>query len=64
MNYPRSIPEPESHEPKEVYAFFGLTAYTSQVLEKSVLNLIVGAKLIKMNKLHPNTADELFNSSI
>jgi hypothetical protein len=36
-----SIPEPENYSEKEVYAFFGLAAYSAQVLEKGLVNLVV-----------------------
>ncbi len=36
------VPEPEYDNPKEVYAFFGLAAYSVQLLEQGILNLLVG----------------------
>jgi hypothetical protein len=39
------IPTPESHEVKEVYAFYGLAAYCGQVLEKGVINLLTSSHL-------------------
>lgn len=38
---PREIPEPDYDDPKELYAFFGLTFYKAQVLEQGVVNLAV-----------------------
>ena len=38
------IPEPEDYSEKEVYAFFGLAAYSAQVLEKGLVNLVVTFK--------------------
>lgn len=35
------IPEPDYDDPKEIYAFFGLTYYRAAVLEHGVLNLAV-----------------------
>ena len=43
------IPEPDYDDPKEVYAFFGLAAYASQVLERGVIFLAL--------ELHLNDAD-------
>jgi len=38
---PRAIPEPESTDEKEVFAFFGLCSYCAQVLEGGLINLAV-----------------------
>ncbi len=38
------IPGPEYDDPKEVYAFFGLTFYCAQVLEQGLVNLAVALK--------------------
>jgi hypothetical protein len=35
------IPEPEYDDPKELYAFFGMTFYYAQVLEQGIVNLAV-----------------------
>ena len=37
----RAIPVPDYDDPKELYAFFGLTFYNAQVLEQGVVNLAV-----------------------
>lgn len=37
----REIPQPDYDDPKELYAFFGLTFYNAQVLEQGVVNLAV-----------------------
>jgi hypothetical protein len=37
-------PEPENYSEKEVYAFFGLAAYSAQVLEKGLVNMVVAFK--------------------
>jgi hypothetical protein len=34
------VPEPEGTDTKEVYAFYGLAAYSAQVLEKGLVNLV------------------------
>ncbi len=39
VNHER-IPEAESYESKEVYAFYGLAAYCGQLLEKGLVNLM------------------------
>jgi hypothetical protein len=36
-----TIPSPDYEDPKEIYAFFGLTFYAAQVLEQGVVNLAV-----------------------
>ncbi len=38
------VPEPENYSEKEVYAFFGLAAYSAQVLEKGLVNMVVTFK--------------------
>jgi hypothetical protein len=38
------IPLPDYDDPKELYAFFGLTFYAAQVLEQGVVNLAVALK--------------------
>ena len=35
------VPAPDDYTEKEVYAFFGLAAYTAQVLEKALVNIVV-----------------------
>ena len=39
------VPEPEYGDPKEIYAFFGLAAYSVQLLEQGILNLLVGVRI-------------------
>ena len=38
---PKLIPDPDYDDPKELYAFFGLTFYKAQVLEQGIVNLAV-----------------------
>lgn len=38
------VPSPDYDDPKELYAFFGLTFYAAQVLEQGVVNLAVALK--------------------
>jgi hypothetical protein len=40
------IPEPVDDDPKEIYAFFGLAAYSAQLLEQGLLNLLVGVRIL------------------
>lgn len=40
------IPFPDASDPKEIYAFYGLTMYTAQVFEKGLLNLVVVCKML------------------
>jgi hypothetical protein len=37
----REMPKPDYQDPKELYAFFGLTFYNAQVLEQGLVNLAV-----------------------
>jgi hypothetical protein len=54
------IPEPDSAEVKEVFAYFGLCAYYSQVLEQGITNLAVGLRLRGVASLSSRDVDELF----
>ena len=38
---PEDIPPPDYDDPKELYAFFGLTFFHAQVLEQGIVNLAV-----------------------
>ena len=38
------IPQPDYDDPKELYAFFGLTFYAAQVLEQGIVNLAVALR--------------------
>lgn len=46
---PLSIAEPENYEAKEVYAFFGLAAYCSQVFEQAALHLAAALHVYAMS---------------
>lgn len=39
-----TAPAPDNYGDKEVYAFFGLAAYSAQVLEKGLVNMVVTFK--------------------
>ena len=55
----RDVPAPDDLSEKEVYAFFGLAAYTAQVLEKALVNMVV---LFRTSGLRISQAehDEIF----
>jgi hypothetical protein len=57
---PKEIPKPESFEQKEVYAFFGLTSYSAQCLEKALVNLAFTYSLSDKNIATPEEWDNLF----
>jgi hypothetical protein len=54
------IPIPEQYDEKEVYAFFGLAAYTAQVLERGVIILSVVMRIGSIPKVTRNLIDELY----
>jgi hypothetical protein len=58
------IPEPEGSEAKEVFAFFGLCSYNSQVLERGLVNLAVGLKALGFTKLTEENLDSLFERTM
>jgi hypothetical protein len=59
---PHEVPEPESYDEKEVYAFFGLTSYSAQCLEKSLVNLAFTYHLSEKGILNQGEWDLLFES--
>ena len=55
------IPDPNYDDPKEVYAFYGLAAYTTQLFEQSIILLIVGLEATHPTRtLRGKTFDETF----
>ena len=50
-----SVPEPDGDDTKEVYAFFGLAAYSGQVLERGLLNL---ATIMRLRATGAATVDD------
>ena len=54
------IPIPEEYDEKEVYAFFGLAAYTAQVLERGVIIFSVVMRIGKIPKVTRNLIDKLY----
>lgn len=45
------IPSPDYGDPKELYAFFGLTFYRAQVLEQGIVNLAVALQAKGIGKI-------------
>jgi hypothetical protein len=56
------IPYPDASDPKEIYAFFGLTMYTAQVFEKGLLNLVVVCKMIGKQGATRQDFDDFFET--
>ena len=56
------LPTPESSEPKEVYAFFGLAAYWAQVLEREVINFTVAVHMEKKSRLSRDIVEDLWRN--
>jgi hypothetical protein len=48
MLHELEIPQPESTDPKEVFAFFGLAMYEAQVFEKNVLHFVVLCEMLEL----------------
>jgi hypothetical protein len=59
---PHDVPEPESYDEKETYAFFGLASYSAQCLEKSLVNLAFTYNLSKKEILNIDEWDCLFEN--
>jgi hypothetical protein len=58
----RRTPEPDYNDPKEVYAFFGLSAYAAQCLEKELMNLCALVQLSAASARTRDLADALFDA--
>ena len=56
------IPEPNYDDPKEIYAFFGLTYYQAAVLEHGVLNLAVAMLAKNISGITVDDVDKLYES--
>jgi hypothetical protein len=54
------VPEPNYDDPKEVYAFYGLAAYAAQVLERGLVNLLVGLSIAGERGITVEVIDGLF----
>ena len=54
------IPEPDDFSEKETFAFFGLAAYSAQVLEKDLVNLLLVFDAVGL-KIARKQVEELFS---
>lgn len=54
------IPEPDYNDPKEIYAFFGLTFYHAQVLEQGLVNLAVALEAKGIGDVTVRDVNDLF----
>ena len=62
MSETEQIPRPSYDDPKEIYAFFGLTYYRAAVLEHGVLNLAVAMLARDLPGLTVGHVDRLYES--
>lgn len=56
----KGVPDPEDYSEKEVYAFFGLAAYSAQVLENGLVNMVVAFKTFGA-RITRDQFDEIFS---
>jgi hypothetical protein len=58
-----TVPVAEGTDVKEVYAFYGLAAYQAQVLEKALVNLVIGldADGVPVRRSHFDTLFDRFD---
>ena len=56
------VPDPDFEDPKEVYAFYGLAAYTAQVLEQGLLNWVVALMIAGERRVTPATVERLLET--
>ena len=52
------IPEPDSDDPKELYAFSGLALYAANLLEHSLVNIVVAVRISDGSPLTSNLINE------
>lgn len=62
MNQQAQIPDPDYDDPKELYAFFGLTFYKANVLEHGVMNLAVALLAKDVPGVTVGDVDRLYES--
>ncbi len=62
MSQNPQIPEPDYEDPKEIYAFFGLTFYMVNVLEHGVMNLAVALLSKDVPGVTVGDVDRLYES--
>lgn len=55
------VPEPEYDDPKELWAFYGLTAYQAQLLEQSLISLAAVLQLPEPHVLTREAFEEVFD---
>jgi hypothetical protein len=56
------VPESESSEVKEVFAFFGLATYAAQVAEAELINLCVALEASRKRRMTRAKMEDLFRS--
>lgn len=56
------VPEPDYDDPKELWAFFGLTFYAAQVLEQGIVNLAVAARAAGNQAITSQLIEDLYGS--
>ncbi len=54
------VPTPNYDDPKEVWAFYGLAAYSANLIEQSLINLGVVLQLPSVNVLTRDTFEKIF----
>lgn len=57
------VPTPDGDQAKEVYAFFGFAAYTAQVVEAALLNLLVGLDLAGQPAISREQFEQAFDQA-
>lgn len=57
------IPDPDYEDPKEVFAFFGLAAYSAQLIEQGLSNLFVGLHVVYKKKPTWNDVRLMFENA-
>lgn len=62
MSESPQIPKPDYDDPKEIYAFFGLTYYKTAVLEHGVMNLAVALLAKQVPGITVGDVDRLYDS--
>ena len=56
------VPTPDYDDPKELFAFFGLTFYAAQLLEQGIVNLAVAARAAGNQQITPQLINDLYDS--
>ncbi len=58
-----SIPDPDYDDPKELHAFYGLSAYSAQLLEQGIINLLIGLEILGIQTPTHGDVTNLFDES-